>query len=275
MAIRLCLLDMDGTLLGRSQVAISMRNMEAIQSALSRGIHIVPCTGRVYNMLPPQLLSQRGIRYCITSHGARLYDREANTSLYTDIIPAKVSSELLASLSGLSLYNEIAANGTIYFEHAIAENMRAQPVPEHHIWYVRDQCYTAVQDPAAHFLKNNIGIEKLNLYGIPAPMQQQVYDTINNAGCIAHTRPGAGPDVECYHNTLDKRKAVETLLQTLSIDKSEVLAIGDSKTDLPIIELAGIGVAMGNAPAEIKRAADAVTADNTEDGVAIALEKYL
>ena len=52
------------------------------------------------------------------------------------------------------------------------------------------------------------------------------------------------------------------------------MAVGDSGNDLSMIEDAGLGVAMGNATQEILAAADAVTADNNHDGVALAIEKY-
>lgn len=58
MRIRAVLMDMDGTLLGNSQVAVSVRNMEALRRAIEKGVHVLPCTGRVYDMLPPQLLTQ-------------------------------------------------------------------------------------------------------------------------------------------------------------------------------------------------------------------------
>jgi hydroxymethylpyrimidine pyrophosphatase-like HAD family hydrolase len=53
------------------------------------------------------------------------------------------------------------------------------------------------------------------------------------------------------------------------------MAIGDSSSDLEIIKACGIGVAMGNAPEDIKEAADAVTDANTEDGLAKAFEKFI
>lgn len=275
MRIRLVLLDMDGTLLGKSQVAISRRNMQALQRAIDKGVIIVPCTGRVYDMLPPQILSQQGLRYFVTSHGARVYDSRTKASLYTDLIPAQEASLLLQGLQGRGLYNEIAAEGTIYLEEAIAAGISRQPVPEHHIWYIRDHCFTSVADPARFFAESRIGVEKMNLYGIPAEMQGEVYDRVTQSGFIAHTRPGAGPDLEFLHRTLDKKRATDALLQTLGIGYDEVLALGDSSSDLPILKAARVGVAMANAPEPIRQAADAVTGPNTEDGVAQALEAYL
>ena len=85
--IKAIFVDMDGTLLGKSQVAVSVRNMAALQAALDKGIHVIPCTGRVYTMLPPQLLTYPGLRYFVTSHGARVYDREKNCRIYEDLNP--------------------------------------------------------------------------------------------------------------------------------------------------------------------------------------------
>ena len=53
------------------------------------------------------------------------------------------------------------------------------------------------------------------------------------------------------------------------------MAIGDSDNDLTMMRMSGLGIAMGNAPAHIQQAANAVTAANTENGVAQAIERYL
>lgn len=275
MKIRAVLLDMDGTQLGKSQVAISVRNMTALQKALEQGVHVIPCTGRVYDMLPPQLLTQQGLRYFITCHGARAYDRETGGSLYQDVIPAEESAALLKMLEGKGLYNEIAANSTIYFERSVTKPFDMKVVPEHHIWYVRDHCYTAVDKPSEYFLENGLCVEKMNIYGIPEPMQQEVYDMVTATGFIKHTRPGAGANLEFSHHTLSKLNAVDAILNKLGISYEETLAIGDSSSDLEIIQACGVGVAMGNAPDSIKAVADDVTARNTENGVALAFEKYI
>lgn len=275
MKIRAVLLDMDGTLLGRSQVAVSVRNMHAIQRALKKGLVVIPCTGRVLDMLPPQLLTQEGLRYFVTSHGARAYDSAAGTTIYEDVIPPRESSILMRLLEGKGLYNEIAAAATIYLEKSIADTLRNQPVPEHHIWYMRDECFTVLEQPSAYFEQKNVGIEKMNLYGIPAQLQQEMYDLVTATGFVRHTRPGAGPNLEFSHCTLNKLNATDAILRQLGIGYEETLAIGDSSSDLDIIRACGIGIAMGNAPENIRAAADDVTASNIEDGVAMAFQKYL
>ena len=273
--IRAILMDMDGTALGKSQVAISMENMKAVQEAIARGIHVIPCTGRVFDMLPPQLLTQQGLRYFVTSHGARAYDRDTGESLYTDLIPAEEAARLMEILEGKGLYNEIAANGTIYLEKAVADHLHEAAVPEHHVWYVRDNCFTAVENLSAYFRKHRVAVEKMNIYGIPQALQQEIYDTVTATGFVGHTRPGAGPNLEFLHRGLDKLRAVEVILEKLGVSYEETLAIGDSSSDLAIIKACGIGVAMGNAPEQIKAAADYVTDLNTANGLAKALRKFV
>ena len=64
-------------------------------------------------------------------------------------------------------------------------------------------------------------------------------------------------------------------LEHLGIDPEETLAMGDEGSDLPLLRAAGIAVAMENASEIVKAAADFVTASCDEDGVALALEKYI
>ena len=258
MNIRAILLDMDGTLLGRSQVAVSVRNMEALARAMEKGVAVIPCTGRVFDMMPPQLLTMEGLRYYITSHGAAAYDRLEKKNIYEDTIPADEAERLMEMLEGRGLYNEIAARNTIWLEKAIADTLEAQPVPEHHVWYMRDRCYTAVEKPSEYFRKHGVRVEKMNLYNIPAQMQQSVYDAVTATGFICH-----------------KIRAVEAVLARLGVGFEETMALGDSSSDEAILRKSALGVAMGNAPEKIKACANDVTGLNTEDGVALALEKYL
>ena len=58
-------------------------------------------------------------------------------------------------------------------------------------------------------------------------------------------------------------------------DASEVVSFGDGQNDKSMIEWAGTGVAMGNAVDEVKAVAQMVTANNNEDGIAVALDKLL
>jgi hypothetical protein len=70
-----------------------------------------------------------------------------------------------------------------------------------------------------------------------------------------------------------KSNALRFLIERMKIDRTEVIAMGDNFNDREMIQFAGLGVAMGNAPDEIKQAADYVTDTNNNDGVRKALER--
>jgi len=126
-----------------------------------------------------------------------------------------------------------------------------------------------------HYIIKHMGIEKVNIYGIPDELQQTIYDAVTSTHAIRHTRGAAARDLEFSSVTKDKSKAVESFMKTLHFTYDDTFAIGDSSTDYDAIRMAKIGVAMGNAPDDIKSIANYVTAPNTEDGFAQAVEHFL
>lgn len=87
--------------------------------------------------------------------------------------------------------------------------------------------------------------------------------------------PSKSTYLEIMPNNASKTSAIETLCKTFDIQKSEVIAIGDNYNDINMIEFAGLGIVMGNAPNQVKQYADYITSSNDEDGVAEAIKKYL
>ncbi len=72
-----------------------------------------------------------------------------------------------------------------------------------------------------------------------------------------------------------KASGVATLAAHYGIHLEQVMAIGDSYNDQEMLRVVGLGVAMGQAPEQVKAAARAVTATNQEDGAALAIERYV
>ena len=72
-----------------------------------------------------------------------------------------------------------------------------------------------------------------------------------------------------------KGRALEALAEYLGIDLSATIAIGDHLNDVPMIKIAGLGVAVANAEQEALDAADYITASNNDDGVALLIEKLI
>ncbi|MDP3767889.1 MAG: HAD hydrolase family protein, partial [Dehalococcoidia bacterium] len=73
----------------------------------------------------------------------------------------------------------------------------------------------------------------------------------------------------------DKGNALQLVCQRLGVPADEVIAMGDAAPDIAMFELAKIGVAMGNAPDDVKARADAVAPSNADAGVAWALRRFV
>ena len=74
---------------------------------------------------------------------------------------------------------------------------------------------------------------------------------------------------------VDKGKGLVSACRALGIDPAETVAFGDSENDIPMLQAAGMGVAMGNADADVRAAADYITLSNNDNGIAAALEALL
>lgn len=79
--------------------------------------------------------------------------------------------------------------------------------------------------------------------------------------------------LEVVPPTVDKGKALALLMEMLKMEREEVIAIGDGVADVPMLQLAGLSVAMGNARDSVQACADTVTLPNSQEGVAVAIEK--
>lgn len=66
---------------------------------------------------------------------------------------------------------------------------------------------------------------------------------------------------------ITKKNAIDLLLKHLNVDSKDTIAFGDAKIDIPMFEICGYGVAMGNAGKETKEAADYITTDVNDDGM--------
>lgn len=94
------------------------------------------------------------------------------------------------------------------------------------------------------------------------------YETLNLTWSSNHI-------VEISLAGVSKATGIQELCDYLGIEMADVMAIGDNRNDLELIQSAGLGIAMGNAEEELKRVADQITTTNDKDGVAYAIQNYL
>ena len=98
---------------------------------------------------------------------------------------------------------------------------------------------------------------------------------------VLHSIPGVEINSSWWDNLeimaagVHKGAALRCLAQRLEIPLDEVMAIGDNENDLPMLQVAGLPVAMGNAVESVKQQCAFVTATNDEDGVARAVRRFV
>ena len=118
-------------------------------------------------------------------------------------------------------------------------------------------------------------INKLLLTGDPADMphvEELMQQEFAGKLSICRSQPFF---IETMPLGVGKDTSLEILLRAKGLTPANLMACGDGWNDLPMIRLAGLGVAMGNAQAPVKAAADWLTADNDHDGVGLAVEKFI
>ena len=109
--------------------------------------------------------------------------------------------------------------------------------------------------------------EATNITGIQQHLRS-VYDGRLNV------YPSKATYLEVMDTRGSKANAVRFVSERLGLTPGEIIAMGDNYNDVEMIQFAGMGVAMGNAPDDIKEKADYVTDTNNNDGVRKALERF-
>ena len=262
--IKLVAVDLDDTLLN-SQLQISPTTAQAIRSAIERGVVVTLATGRMYQSALPYAL-QLGLDVpLITYHGALVKTSLSQEVLYHKTISVELACKIIdlaeeKGFRGINLY----LNDELYVtadNPAVEAYTRLARVPFNTVADLRDTL-TAGAD------KIMIIDEEAKLDWL-APLLRE---TVSNQLHITKSKPHF---LEITHPAATKGQALDFLAGKIGIDRSQVMAIGDSYNDLDMLEYAGLGVAMGNARTEIQDKADFVTAKNDADGVAEAIQKFV
>lgn len=272
MTIKLIALDIDGTTL-MSDGRLSQRNREALIRATERDIHVVIATGRCYDALPIQLTEIKGIRYALTSNGAQTKDLHSGETLYgnylTDAAIAE-SAALLRAHAGFMV--EIFTDGKAYMDKTQYDGVCSGAISWRSRNYVRDT-RTPVEDVLAFMLAHQHTIENINIFFEHLSDKDKLkphLDLLNNVTITS----SFDNNWEIGGATTNKGAALQTLSKMLHINKEEILACGDSPNDEEMLKVAGTPVAVGNAKESVRRLATHIVAENDQDGVAEAIEKF-
>ena len=132
-----------------------------------------------------------------------------------------------------------------------------------------------IQNELIPVLNAQMPVHKLLLID-EAPVIQKLHDYLQTLG-FPKTSFYLSKDnyMEVTAKHVSKEQALYEIAQHYQVPLEQVMTVGDNFNDLPMLRLAGLGVAMGNAPEAVKTEAKAVTKSNNEHGVAEAIKEYV
>ena len=263
MDYKLIAVDMDGTLLN-SDNQITDATVAAVKAAQNIGVVFTLSTGRPLQGVK-RYIDQLNINCpVITYNGAVVVHSKSGKVLFSQDMDNDDAKLVYQQAKMRNIMFVVWASGKLYVSE----------------FGEKADFYSRMTNTKAELIDNfdNLlaqGITKILWYH-DADILESWIPQLNNIGLKNTTiTKSRAYFLEFFSDKASKAVAMEKLGQYYSIDRTQMIAIGDQTNDLPMIEYAGLGIAMGNAVEAVKAAADYITDDNNNDGVAKAIEKFV
>lgn len=261
MKYKLVALDVDGTLIN-DEYRITERTSATIREVSRQGARIVLCTGRAPASTLP-LLSELGLEGAVITHnGAATVDSSGPELLHQYAFETDRVERLIEFCRAEGVHLDVNSTFSLYVEQLSEEAREAYR--KFYIEPILVEDLRQVREP----------LVKITMYA-----GKDVLDRLLAAWPEIGDpmlRPIRSDEyfIDLMHVQASKGNALKALAESWGIAPEGIIAIGNYYNDLDMLQYAGIGIAMGNAPDDVKKSADFVTATNNEDGVHLALERY-
>jgi hypothetical protein len=284
MAIRLIALDLDGTLLN-SRGEVSEGNRRAIARAREQGVRVALVTGRRFRDARPLAL-QLGLDVPVISHNGAL-TKHASTleTVAVLLLPLEAAQDVLRigreRGADALVSDDHTGKGVLVYDHLSDNN---QALAKYIAWSSRihgDEAEGAIRrvaslpdylDHAPVHISFSGTVSQMQSLGesIKCEMQErvQVFSTVYTRNDFAL--------LDVLHPQASKGEGVAAAAIEYGLTREEVMAVGDNFNDLEMLHYAGTAVVMGNADARLRSIEGFhATATNEEDGVALAIERFV
>jgi Cof subfamily protein (haloacid dehalogenase superfamily) len=259
-SIRLIALDLDGTLIDDEQ-RFSTRVMRTIAQAQERGVAVTLATGRsplatrrfadALHISAPLICYQGGMIAELGGHVLHRVSLDRNLAARVISLAQSRGWHVNLYQDGL-LYLTVLRHPMEFYEGLL--NPSAQLVPDFHRLLDHDPDKVLI-------------VAEGNGDEIYAEMHAQFDDQMQ----IVRSHELF---IEANPLGVDKGTGLAWLAGHLGVPQSQVMAVGDQDNDAPMVAWAGLGVAMGNGSTACKAAADWIAPPISEDGAAVAIEKF-
>ncbi|NLZ44180.1 MAG: HAD family phosphatase [Clostridia bacterium] len=262
--IRLVALDLDDTLL-RPDLTISPACRQVLQEAAARGVKITIASGRMYRATLPfaEILEISGIPL-LTYNGALVRFAGYGETLFHQPLPVAAAVRLIGALRRIGLHINVFVDDDLYMEDLSEEGKR---------YIERNKVPVKLTSDLTAVLAN--GPTKILAAGEPEAIieaEKELNAEFQGEIVFARSRPRF---LECLAPGVNKGVALAKVARYYGLDAREVMAVGDAPNDREMLAWAGVGVAMAGAPPEVQAVADWTAPSNEEDGVAVALRRYV
>jgi Cof subfamily protein (haloacid dehalogenase superfamily) len=265
---KLLVLDVDGTLLNDNR-EITPSTLAALLKVQQMGVQIVLASGRSTHGLRPiaqKLELDRYNGYILSYNGGQIFNMQTGELLFERRMNPKdvpyIEKQAEAADFAFLTYHKDAiitnrADDIHVREEAARNNMRIVETKDFAslITFSPCKCMLASDDEEAL-----------------AAMERRLRKRLSGSQDVFRSETYF---LEVVPPQINKADTLGVLMDILSVGPEEVMAVGNGVCDIGMIQMAGLGVAMGNADERVKRCADYTTASNEEDGVARAVEEHI
>jgi len=284
--IDLLAIDLDGTLLGTDE-QVSHTNIDAIHRARDAGITVLVCTGRGLCESGKAMAAIDQRDPVMVAGGSIIADPVTGKTLHRFAMSHEIVDQAITMFHRVACPVLVMKDpAEIGYDYLIVNSDDEHPIHPITEWWIADHqlrvkyatrlehdehpehtvrvgivAPSSISNPLSQELTQSLG-ERAWLYDFPCVMPK------DHVGEIVHI-------LELFAAKINKWAAISWYLDQHNIDPSRVAAIGDQVNDVPMIENAGLGIAMGNAIEEVQSHARFTTATNNEHGVAIAIDAIL
>lgn len=271
MIYRMLALNIDGTLL-QSNGKIHKSTKEAIEYVQQKGIYVTLVTSRTFASAKKVAKALKLDSILITHRGAYIA-KEIGKPVHAARIQENITYDLVRLLEGFPCQVRLVhENYSLANKYKLNHNLLAKTVfttgdPVFYSQQFVDSIGDTIIDEPANPSSIEIYFEyKDDLTDV----QKAIQKMFTEVDCMTLNELR----LDIVPSGVSKLNGLLYLAERLGISRNEIVCIGDDFDDIDMIEAAGLGVAMGNASVEVKRAADWITRSQNQQGVAYMVKEH-